>query len=201
MSDWLQSFSKYQGFITLVVGVFVFVLYRKQKRDHKRNAAKLVLQEIRYAEQKIRKYREIKSYKLYDKLLPTNSWNDNIHLFIKELQEAQNIDLISDFYSKASYIDTLIATISRQKNNPPIFMAPRSPVSADHSVTPTIPGAQQAQDFQNFIPPQLSEVALMVPPVSQKIMEDVSMSVEFVYNTPVVEKLRKIADKKWYQIF
>lgn len=98
--------------VTFCVGSFAIYLYVKQKRDYKRDAAKLILQEIRYAEQKIRKYREVRKYKLYDRLLPTNSWNDNIHLFIKDLKEVQNLDLISDFYAKASYIDTIIATIS-----------------------------------------------------------------------------------------
>lgn len=202
MLEILQSFTKYQGFIALVVGIFVFVLYRKQKLDHKRDSAKLILQEIRYTEQKIRKYRETKNYKLYDKLLPTNSWNDNIHLFIKELKEIQNLDLISDFYAKASYIDTLIATISRQKNNPPIITS-NLPPAPPPSFIPITPGVQPTEGFQNLTPPLLphTEIALMIPPISQKILEDVSMNVEFIYNTPIVEKLRKIAEKKWYQIF
>lgn len=196
----LQLLNNYLGFITLVVGVLVFLLYKKQKVDHKRDAAKLILQEIRYAEQKIRKYREVKSYKLYDRLLPTNSWNDNIHLFIKELKEIQNIDLISDFYAKASYIDNLIVTISRQKNNQPAII-PNLPSVLPQSFTPTTPGVQPTGDFQSFTPSQHMEIALMIPLISQKILEDVSMNVEFIYNTPVVERLRKISEKKWYQIF
>ncbi len=115
-SDFIGS--GYSGLVTLVVGGLAIYLYLKQKKDHKRNAARLILQEIRYAEQKIRRYREIKSYKLYDRLLPTNNWNDNIHLFIKELKETHNLDLISDFYGKAIYIDTLIQMMSEAKNNP-----------------------------------------------------------------------------------
>jgi len=184
---------------TLVVGGFAIYLYLKQKEDKKRDAAKLILQEIRYAEQKIRKYREVKSYKLYDKLLPTNSWNDNIHLFIKELKETE-IDLISDFYAKASYIDTLINIISQQKNNP-LIIATSSSFPFQQSIIPATPGVQPVENFQNLAPPQPAEVSLLPLPVSQKILEDVSMNVEFIYNTPVVEKLREIANKKWYQLF
>jgi len=184
---------------TIFVGGFAICLYIKQRKDKKRDAAKLILQEIRYAEQKIRKYREVKSYKLYDKLLPTNSWNDNIHQFIKELKETQ-IDLISDFYAKASYIDTLIATISRQKNNPPtIGLSPTLPLQ--QSITPATPGVQPTGDFQVVAPSQHMEISLLPLPVSQKILEDVSMNVEFIYNTPVVEKLREISERKWYQLF
>lgn len=38
------------GLITLVVGLSAIYLYLKQKVDSKRDIAKLILQEIRYAE-------------------------------------------------------------------------------------------------------------------------------------------------------
>jgi len=41
------------GVVTLLVGLFAIYLYLKQKKDYKKNAAKLILQEVRYAEQKI----------------------------------------------------------------------------------------------------------------------------------------------------
>jgi len=196
--------------VTLIVGSIAFYLYGKQRKDRKRDAARLILQEIRYAEQKIRKYREVQSYKLYDKLLPTNSWNDNIHLFIKELKEVQ-IDLISDFYAKTSYIDTLIATISRQKNNP-IIITSTPPIPLQQSIIPIIPESQPIEDYQGptpllpptpIQPPRQSRPPhpIEILPVSQDILKDVSMNVEFVYNTPVVEKLREISEKKWYQLF
>lgn len=192
------------GVVTFLVGFIAIYLYIKQRVDRKRDAARLILQEIRYAEQKIRKYREVKSYRLYDRLLPTNSWNDNIHLFIKELKEIQNVDLISDFYAKASYIDTLIAIISRQKNNPPAISSNISPNPLpflQNSITPTVPVFQQVGDFQTPMGSAQSVEISFIPPISQKILEDVSMNVEFIYNTPVVERLRKISEKKWYQIF
>jgi len=190
----LKGISQYQGVITLLVGVVAFLVYFKQKNDYKRDAAKLILQEIRYAEQKIRKYREIKSYKLYDRLLPTNSWHKNIHLFIKDLKETE-IDLISDFYAKASYIDDVIKTISRQKTNPPFVVS--------SSLISSVSEGQKGEVYlpQKEIPkiPQ-EKIEIIIPPMAQKILDDVSMSVEFIYNTPVVEKLRKIAKKKWYHI-
>lgn len=47
--------------------------------------------------------------------MPTNSWNNNIHLFVKELKETE-IDLISKFYSNATYLDNLINKISDLRN-------------------------------------------------------------------------------------
>jgi len=186
------------GVVTLLVGLFAIYLYLKQKKDYKRNAAKLILQEVRYAEQKIRKYRDTKKYKLWERLLPTNSWNDNIHLFIKELKEIQNLDLISDFYAKASYIDTLIETISQQKNKDLHITH-----SSQQLSVPTVSVVQQPGDFQvPAVPVQptqpLQQLEIVIPPLSQQILNDVSMSVEFIYNTPVLERLREISERRWY---
>src|SRR3989338_6744253 len=93
---------------TLLVGGIAIYLYLKGKKDHKRDAARLILQEIRYAEEQMRNSgRGSRGYSLTARLLPTNSWNDNIHLFTKDLKETE-IDMIGEFYSKAIYIDFLI---------------------------------------------------------------------------------------------
>ena len=101
---------------TLIVGSIAIVLYFKQKIDHEKDSAKLILQEIRYAEQRIRNFRDVGAYPLSDKLLPTNSWHKNIHLFVGKLKETE-IDLISKFYSNSAYLDIVISKISDKKND------------------------------------------------------------------------------------
>jgi len=114
--DFLKLLNDYVGFITLLVGSVAIWTYNKQKQDVKRKAAKLILQEIRYAEQIIRNARTQASgnYSLSDKLLPTNSWHENIDLFVKDLKES-HIDLISRFFSQAQYLDVIIRSISDKK--------------------------------------------------------------------------------------
>lgn len=163
--------SFFTSFTTIIVGGFAIYLYLKQKTDHRRDAARLILQEIRYAEQQIRNFKEFGEYRLSDKLLPTNNWNKNIHLFIKDLKETE-IDLISKFYSKASYIDIVISKISDQKHESVIDTSSKEPIFVSK-----------------------------VWPVSQKILKDISLGVEFIYNTPAIDKLRAISEKKWYQLF
>ena len=129
--SWITTILKFLndnlGAVTFVVGFLAIYIYVKQKKDRKRDAAKLILQEIRYAEQQIRNFRIAQSYSLASKLLPTNSWNNNIHLFVKDLEETE-IDMISAFYSKATYIDSLIMERSKQKINLRLAL---------HSVEPT----------------------------------------------------------------
>lgn len=92
MIDFLNS-NLLVSIVTFVVGGFAIGIYIKQKIDQEKDAAKLILQEIRYAEQQIRIFRVLGSYPLADKLLPTNSWHKNINLFVGKLKETE-IDLI-----------------------------------------------------------------------------------------------------------
>lgn len=172
------------GLMTLLVGGFAIYLYLKQKADYKRNAAKLILQEIRYAEQQIRNAKTHEDrYYLADKLLPTNSWHANIHLFVEDLKEIE-IDLISRFYSHSSYLDIVIEKVSDKKNDimVPVSMNPSAPVQKSDNANIPIP-------IQTF---QLN---------ADNILKEVSDKIEFIYNTPAIDKLRIISEKKWHQLF
>jgi hypothetical protein len=200
--SWITTILKFLndnlGAVTFVVGFLAIYLYLKQRRDRKRDAARLILQEIRYAEQQIRNFRIAQSYSLASKLLPTNSWNDNIHLFIKDLKETE-IDMISAFYSKATYIDSLIVERSKQKINPPLAQSIplNPPPSASVTAQPSLPGGggpQQVTPQQVIVPVQtIGEL------ITAQLLAEVSLSVEFLYNTPAAEKLRKISERRWYQ--
>lgn len=200
--SWITTILKFLndnlGGVTFVVGFLAIYLYLKQRRDRKRDAARLILQEIRYAEQQIRNFRIAQSYSSASKLLPTNSWNDNIHLFIKDLKETE-IDMISAFYSKATYIDSLIVERSKQKINPPLAQSIplNPPPSASITAQPSLPGGggpQQVTPQQVIVPVQtIGEL------ITAQLLAEVSLSVEFLYNTPAAEKLRKISERRWYQ--
>src|SRR4030066_1814720 len=66
------------AFITFLVGVLVVYLYIRQKIDTKRDAAKIILQEIRRAEDIISDYKQSGGYQFAKKIIATNSWNKNI---------------------------------------------------------------------------------------------------------------------------
>ena len=195
----LKFFNDNSGLVTFVVGFFAIYLYLKQRKDRKRDAARLILQEIRYAEQQIRNAKiniPVVNYSLASKLLPTNSWNANIHLFIKDLKETE-IDMISLFYSKTSYIDSLIAERTSQKISPPqmptVQFPPASPSVTGQPVSPV--GSPQL-----FMPQQVMKFIQDTGNITNALIAEVSSSVEFLYNTPAAEKLRKISERKWYQL-
>ena len=187
----LTSLNNYLGLITLVVVLWAVYTYIKQKKDNKRDIARLILQEIRYSEDKVRNYTENTQagFRLYEKLLPTNNWSPNIHLFLDDLEQAQ-VDLISTFYSKVSYIDTVIGYISNRKNNPQLVPQQGAPVIT--SGGPDMPGTRVVNP-----PPQLT---IIDPGTSQQILSEVVLGVEFLYNSSAADKFRKITQKRWYQI-
>ena len=193
----LQFLDDNIGLTTLVVGLSAIYLYLKQKADSKRDIAKLILQEIRYAEQQIRNSgRGAHGYSLSSRLLPTNSWDDNIHLFIKDMKETE-IDMISEFYSQAAYIDYLIEERSKQKLNQkfslrPIIVGqqPTLPVTEDIPQQPT-----PQQIAQIIREPNFNEQ------ITINLLTDFSTKIEFLYNTPSAEKLRRLSARKWYQPF
>ena len=192
------------SFFVALVGLAAIYIYFRQRNDKKRDAAKLILQEIRYAEQQIRNSgRGSHGYSLWSKLLPTSSWNDNVHLFTRDLKETQ-IDMISEFYSKATYIDFLIKERSRQKINPkpptqviPQVTQPPGAVTAQNPLP--VEGSPQHQNQQQIM--QLIQLPTLDELVTNQLLIQVSASIEFLYNTPAVEKLREISEQKWYHLF
>ncbi len=175
---WFLRFLNDTGLTTILVGGSAIYLYLKQKKDYKRDAAALIIQEIRYAEQQIREAKKHDyEYYLADKLLPTNSWHNNIHLFVTDLKESE-LDLISRFYAHSSYLDTVIEKISNKKND--MVISRKQPV----------PGAQ-------IVPENNQQFDLG----ATNILKEVSEKIEFIYNTPAVDRLRSISEKKLYQLF
>ena len=206
MIDILRHIQKFLndnlGAITFLVGFIAIYLYIKQRIDKRRDAARLILQEIRYAEQQIRNSgRGPRGYSLTSKLLPTNSWNDNIHLFIKDLKETQ-IDMISEFYSNATYIDYLITERSRQKIHPKFSIQPNQQSNQQQGSVTSQAGASQevlAQPTQQQIM-QIIQIPTPDENITIQLLTGISSSIEFLYNTPAVEKLRQISERKWYYL-
>lgn len=185
--------SFFVALVTLLVGIIAIRLYILQQLDQKSDAAKLILQEIRYAEQVFRQATTagLTTFPLYQKMLPTNNWNKNIHLFIHELEETE-LDLISRLYSTSLYIDHLVSKISdlkTQKSEPNIFQ--------QQLIQPKITFTEQQQ------PIQINNLNLMHEPNAisfeelqvMTLLQIVCAQMEPVYNTPTGEKLKRLSKR------
>lgn len=110
----LVNSNAFVSFSTLLVGGFAIFLYLKQRKDQKRDTARIILQEIRRAESIIADYKEFGTFKFTRKLIATNSWDSNLHYFADDL-EPDEIDKISDLYSTGEYLDKIIMMVSDVK--------------------------------------------------------------------------------------
>lgn len=98
--------------ITLFVGSVAFSIYRKQKRDAKRDAANVILLEIQSAEQQLQVVRQAKdelAENVY--LMKNSSWDKYRYLFVRDF-DRNEWDKISDFYNKCLQYDASVAYAS-----------------------------------------------------------------------------------------
>lgn len=99
---WNSNFA--QNLFVLLAGAAALYVYYLNKRAEKRNAARVVLMEIRNAEQLINRLRAERVIHITGSILPTNSWGKYNHLFADVLDQDE-LDMISDFYSKAEGLE------------------------------------------------------------------------------------------------
>ncbi len=177
--DWLLNWvirwsDEHTGAVALLGVGIAYFLYLRARKDGKRDAAKLIFQEIRYAEAKITAYRVHHSYTFTEKILPTNSWHKNIGLFVNDLDETE-LDRISKFYSNAAYLDEVIRTISDKYVNDALSPLPNPPDGATRIETGNLPG-----------------------PLGE-LIKAISDVIEGASQTTAGQKLHQISDDRWYR--
>lgn len=173
---------------TILAAFVAFLVYRRQKADTKRDAAKIILQEIRRAEDIISDYKQNGGYQFAKKIIATNSWSKNLHLFVGDLDNDE-LDRISNLYSTGEYLDTLIKEISdytfkKEIDAPELPMVPLSiPQNIQQNsqtVTPVMPGIPQA-------------IRIMMSPPWKPRLDLITFKLEPIYHSTIASKLKVIA--------
>ena len=93
--------------VTISVGLFAFLVYRTQKRDYKKNVSSIILLEIQQAELTIKKISENDNIDESTSVLPNDTWSKNHHLFIEDFDYDQRV-LITNFYNDCTIIEAAI---------------------------------------------------------------------------------------------
>ena len=97
--------------VTVAVGLFAFIIYRKQKRDDRKSAANVVLLEIQHIEKAVKITRDA----LYSDninniemdIVRGNVWNKYGHLFTSDLDNDE-WELISNFFQDAKLLNEAV---------------------------------------------------------------------------------------------
>lgn len=114
--SWLEKSipAFFSAVATLLVGLYAFTLYRRQKEDIKKDAANIILLEIQNAE-KVLKLAQRSLEKdppdlPYDLMaMPTGSWEKNKYLFVADF-DGNQWEAISNFYSACNLFDEAVKT-------------------------------------------------------------------------------------------
>lgn len=102
----------YTAVATFLVGLFAIYLYIKQKEDQKRDAANVIIAEIRQAERLIDQFKKSGiANDISYKLLPSNNWVKYNYLFINILDQDE-IEQINNFYNQCFVLDKAIDQIN-----------------------------------------------------------------------------------------
>jgi hypothetical protein len=96
--------------VTLVVGFVALLIYQKQKRDHKKDAANILIIEIEGAERQLQTLKEggaPKTLKEGQYLMPSSSWSKYRHLFARDFT-SREWDILTNFYNRCQEFDDAV---------------------------------------------------------------------------------------------
>lgn len=96
--------------VTLLVGLVALEVYRRQKRDEKKNAARILLVEIENAERQLSVIRESgndKTLSENSRLMSSSSWEKYRHMFGQNFT-SREWDTVSDFYNRCLQYDKAV---------------------------------------------------------------------------------------------
>ena len=200
MSNFLET-NAFNGFATLLTAIVAISLYYWEKRKKKRDAAKIIVQEIRRAEDIISEYKERSGYKFTKKIIATNSWAKNIHHFVGDLAQDE-LDKISGLYSIGEYLDSIIAKVSDQNFEDQV-QSHKNEIQQIFSGLQTVTQNQQstsvgAQSGEQIVsqPQQVVQKAIpikiQIPPPWKTLLDEISYNYEPIYHSSICEKLKKI---------
>jgi len=200
-SNFFQNSNLLPTLATILAAFAAFLVYRKQKADTKKDAAKIILQEIRRAEDIISDYKEHGQYKFTKKIIATNSWAKNIHHFVGNLDQDE-LDKISDLYSTGEYLDLVISKISDVKFEENVKLYEENidrilrSVQSPQEQAPEASGGQVQSGQQPTRFPVVANIPISIPAPWKKLLDDITLGYEPIYHSTIAEKLKEIAQVK-----
>lgn len=106
----------FQTIVILLTGLMALVIYFVNKTSEKKDAARIIINEIRLAEKAIVEIKNSKMITELSVILPNNTWQFKKHLFLKNLDQDE-LDLINDFYYKCAHAERYRKLVYDIRNN------------------------------------------------------------------------------------
>jgi len=198
MENFISFFNSnfFVGLITFLVGGFAIYLYKKKNSDTKRDAAKIILQEIRRAEDIVNDYKEHEQYQFTKKIVATNSWAKNINHFVGDLDQDE-LDKISNLYSTGEYLDKIIEKISDYTFEKNIQGFEQGITELQQKLQTQLQSLQSAS-VTGGTPQSDSQIKAMPLPLNIRapwkgLLDQITLKYEPIYHSTIANKLKTIA--------
>lgn len=178
----------------VTIGGAIF-LYRNQQREHKQQIARLLVNEIRNAENSIRILKErTRGNDLPEiVILPQNNWNTYSHLFTNDFDQ-DSIQVIKTFYSNAEIANYIVA----HGNSMELFLLEvkqRSSaiISKIMDIVDRTPNSDVRGKVDEFTMKTNDSTYHYLPSGYESRLDNYLNKISFILDTPTGEKLKKLA--------
>ncbi len=191
----------FDGLATLLTALVAIGLFYWEQIKKKRDAAKIVVQEIRRAEDVINEYKEHGEYRFTKKIIATNSWARNIHYFVGNLEQDE-IDKVSNLYSIGVYSDSIIEKVSDQNFEDGVKVFKEQIKQIASGLQNAMPNGQstasgnQSSEPSNVIANKIIPIKINIPPPWKMLLDEISYKYEPIYHSEICIKLKRIAGFK-----
>ncbi len=204
MLEFISSVMGSNWIVAIATVVAVFVGFDIQKQEEKKNAATIVLMEIRDAENSIEELKnsDLKTVNFNEvAVLPINSWSKFNHLFVKNL-DRDELDFLNDFYKKCFLTENAIKalqenfSIAIQEKAKTIY--PKLLVLAEKHSNKTFEENRKgdsaySKEKQAILDTYYRDSESFVPDAPRENLRKYITTIRFITNSPLGEKLKQMA--------
>ena len=183
----------FNGAATLLAGAVAGLVYWKSKRDEVRNAAAILLTDIRDAEAGLRSLKTMPSdYGAMTNVLvlPTSNWLKYKHLFVKKLDN-DHLTAIDKFFETCSSIQAGLDSIAKVLDETILQKALEiQKRKIDDIFKPEVGFDKKIKEIEKMD-------YFFLPDWHKKKLQDINSPSATVLNTPAGEWLKKMANQKF----
>ncbi len=174
------------GLATIITGLLAFLTFKIEENRKRVNASKIILQEIRRAEDLICHYKKFKQYKYTEKIIANNSWQKNIHYFVNILNQDE-LDKISSLYSTGEYLDKIVSEISDHDF--------RNKIQQFNETFEQLKAKNENLGANNKESNNMQQIVIIKSPWAN-LLDEVSDTLDLIYHSDICRKLKNIAKIK-----
>lgn len=191
------------GLATVITGLVIILVYFLQQTQRKSDAATIILMEIRNAERSIQQIKDTKDIKGVS-VLPTNSWKEFNHLFVRDF-DRDELESIINFFNQCALAEEEIEKLnniivaSYESKAGVIFSKIMELADKYKENTPEDnlkDGSEFLKERDKILNTYYRDKSIYLPGDPQTTLLKYITNIQFIMNSSVGQKLKKITNSE-----